>query len=199
MHCHLSPSPASLHPESECRRSRAGWRLPTVLPRRSESTRRRNIRGAGRNTATAGCRWSSTRSRAEFQPAREQLGFGHEIAAHARTLPHRVGRKRDDVQAAVDEAIGERAGNLRRSSPPRWSAPHRDPSLRRTRRCRCGRNRAETARARPARSASAASRTSTGGSSMPRPALAHHLSARFGPIDEGAASAAAQHRGLCAE
>ena len=51
-------------------------------------------------------------TRGMFKAPREQLRFGDEIAAHAGSLPHRIGRERDDMQPRVDEAVRERARNL---------------------------------------------------------------------------------------
>ena len=168
-------------------------------PRRSGSIRRRNIRGAGRNTATAGCRWSSTRSRAECRAGaraarlRQRDSRPRPIAAtsdrsRARRCAGRHRRGGTRARRAISPFISATiVGAASRSITwPNATIPLRPKSRR-------------NSSSAPARSASAASRTSTGGSSMPRPALAHDLSARFGPVDERAAAAAAQHRGLCAE
>ena len=46
------------------------------------------------------------------KPPSHQLGFGNEISADARALPHRIGREREDVEPGVDEPVRKGAADL---------------------------------------------------------------------------------------
>jgi len=43
---------------------------------------------------------------------RHQLGLRQEVPAHARSLPHRIGRERDDLQGIITPLPGECARNF---------------------------------------------------------------------------------------